>query len=240
MNENVPAVINFAKNAWYPRGQARLVQSLRDTGFKGSLYAWNDERQVAMPPHEMMPYAFKIGAFNDAAVQGHRLILWCDAAVFAIKDITPIFDYVRKHGHVFYHSGFFCSQWTSDRCLEAMGVTRDEAASMPMYMACCMGLNLDHPRSAEFLRRLTHRCSDGVSLPGHWTNQNHEVSSDPRCQGHRHDQSIGSILAAQLGMEVIIGHQHHFAYFTNGIFQYGGENNLSGIADSVVMLSQGL
>lgn len=233
-------IINFAKGHWYPRGQARLLQSLRDTGYEGDVFHWNDERALSVPPHEMMPYAFKIGAFNHVADLGYRQILWCDAAVFAIKPVTPIFDHIEREGHVFFHSGFNCAQWTSDACIAACGITRDDAEKMPMYMACCMGLNLDNPRSADFLKRLTERALDGVSLPGAWRNEGHEVSHDPRCQGHRHDQSIGSILAAQLSMEVIIAHHTYFAYYGNGVYQYGAPNDMTGVKDSVVMLTQGM
>jgi hypothetical protein len=234
-------IINFAKGHWYPRGQARLIQSLKDTGFDGDLYCWNDEKQIGAPPHEMMPYAFKIAAFNRVADMGYRRILWCDAAVFAIKSIQPVFDHIKQHGHVLFHSGFNCAQWTSDACLNVAHITRDEAEKMPMYMACCMGLDLDNPRSVEFLRRLTQQALDGVSLPGAWRNDQNQVSQDPRCQGHRHDQSIGSLVAAQLGMEVIIAHHTYFAYYGPGVYQYGAPNNdMSGIQDSVVLLTQGM
>lgn len=233
-------IINFAKGHWYPRGQSRLIQSLKDTGYSGDLYAWNDERNLSVPPHEMMPYAFKIGAFNHVADLGHRLILWCDAAVFAIKNVQPIFDHIEKHGHILFHSGFNCAQWTSDACLKQCAVSRDAAEKMPMYMACCMGLNLDHPRSMEFLRRLTERALDGISLPGAWRNDAHQVSQDPRCQGHRHDQSIGSIMAAQQGMDITIAHETYFAYYGNGVYQYGSKNSMEGVKDSVVMLTQGM
>lgn len=233
-------LINFAKGAWYPRGQARLLQSLKDTGYDGDVYAWSDESHLAVPGHESMPYAFKIGAFNHVAALGHKIILWCDAAVFAIKNIQPIFDHIEREGHILFHSGFNCAQWTSDVCLEQCSVTRDEAEKMPMYMACCMGLNLDHPRSAEFLRRLTERALDGVSLPGAWNNTGNSVSKDLRCQGHRHDQSIGSLIAAQMQMEIIIAHHTYFAYYGHGPYHYGGVNNMEGIQDSIVMLTQGM
>lgn len=234
-------VINFAKGAWYPRGQARLGQSLRDVGYTGGFYGWNDEHALMVPPHEMQPYAFKIGAFQEAKRLGYRKILWCDAAVFAIKSIQPIFDHIEREGHVFFQSGFNCAQWTSDACLSAMAVNRDEAEKMTMYMACCMGLDLDNQRSSEFLDRLTNYSMTGDCLPGAWRNDNHEVSMDPRCQGHRHDQSVGSIVAAQLGMEVIVAHHNYFAYYMNGVYQYGQPNNdMTGIKDSVVMLTQGM
>lgn len=233
-------IINFAKGAWYPAGQQRLVRSLRDVGYDGDVLTFNEEAQVRAPSHQSQPYAFKIGAFNLAASLGYRSILWCDAAVFAIKPITPIFDHIAQHGHILFQSGFYCSQWTSDVCLKACGISRDEASRMLMYMACCMGLSLDHARSVEFLRRLTERAADGVSLPGAWRNDNHEVSSDLRCSGHRHDQSIGSILAAQMGMDVIVPHETYFAYYTRGVYRYGCANDMTGIQPSVVMLSQGM
>lgn len=233
-------IINFARGAWYPRGQARLAQSLRDVGYQGDVFLFNDERVVSMPPHEMMPYAFKIGAFNHVADLGYKKILWCDAAVFAIKNLDQVFEHISTHGHILFQSGFNCAQWTSDACLSAMAVSRDEAERMTMYMACCMGLDLTNPRSKKFLERLTYYGMDGHCLPGAWRNENKEVSLDPRCQGHRHDQSVGSIVAAQLGMEVIVGHDTYFAYFTNGVYNYGQPNNMTGIKDSVVMLTQGM
>lgn len=233
-------IINFAKGAWYPRGQARLVQSLHDTGYDGDIFTWNEEHTLGVPPHELQPYAFKIGAFQYAAMKGYKKILWCDAAVFAIKSIKPIFDHIEREGHILFQSGFNCAQWTSDACLSAMAVNRDEAEKMTMYMACCMGLDLNNPRSVKFLDRLTHYAMEGHCLPGAWQNLNHEVSWDSRCQGHRHDQSIGSIVAAQLGMEVIVAHQTYFAYYTKGVYHYGQPNDMSDIKDSVVMLTQGM
>jgi hypothetical protein len=236
-------VINFAKGSWYPRGQERLLRSLQDVGYQDPVYAWQDESSLGAPLHAEVPYAFKISAFNFAAERGHRLVLWCDAAVWATRPLDPIFEHIRREGHVFFDGGYNCAQWTSDACLGALGVSRDEAEGMPMYMACCMGLDLANERSREFLRRLTEKASDGASFPGAWTNEDHAVSGDPRCRGHRHDQSAGSIIAWQLGMAQTIGHETHFRYYQNVAgtpYQYGEENDMEGIRESVVLLSQGM
>ena len=37
------AFINFGKGAWYPRGSARLKQSLQDVGYPGRVYIWDNE-----------------------------------------------------------------------------------------------------------------------------------------------------------------------------------------------------
>jgi len=235
-------IINFARGAWYPRGQARLLSSLKDTGFSGGVFAWSSEAMLGCAGHDLLPYYFKIAAFNKVASMGYRLILWCDAAVWARKPIDPLLEEIDRAGHVLFEAGWNCAQWSSDNCLNAMGVTRDEAEKMPMYMACCMGLNLNVPRAAEFLRRLTANCNERT-LPGNWTNHQGEVSGDARCLGHRHDQAVGSILASKMGMPLTVGHETFFQYYNNkaGIaFQYGQSNDMSGIKDSVVMLSQGM
>jgi hypothetical protein len=235
-------IINFAKGAWYPTGQDRLRRTLCETGFKGDLLFWNAESELGCPPHETMPYAFKIYAFNEAMKRGYELILWCDAAVWAHRSIDPLLDHIKKEGHVFFQAGFDCAQWTSDSCLTAMGVTRDSAEKMPMYMACCMGVCLSNPRSVRFMEELAKNCKR-ETLFGAWTNHNQEVSTDPRCTGHRHDQSVGSIIASQLGMRQLIGHETFFMYYGNKAgtaFRYGAVNDMSSVPESIVMLSQGM
>lgn len=238
-------IINYASGAWYPRGQDRLFRSLIDVQFfkLGDVFIFKNEAELKCPAHSRVPYGFKVAAFNRAADLGYKLILWCDAAVWAHKPLDPLFEHIEREGHVFFQGGWNCAQWTSDNCLVQMEVTRDQAEKMPMYMACCMGLNLENPRSVEFLTRLNKYAWDGISFIGDWHNDHQQVSKDPRCLGHRHDQSVGSILAHQLGMEQIVGHETFFAYYNNkaGIpYQYGQQNDLTGIKESVVMLTQGM
>ncbi len=239
-------IINFARGAWYPRGQRRLVQSLLDVRYPtlGDFAFFQNETELGCPPHEEVPYGFKVAAFNHVAGMGFKLILWCDAAVWAIKPLDPLFDRLKNEGHLFFTGTWGnCARWTSDACLKQMDVTRDEAEKMPHYMACCMGLNLNHPRSVEFLTRLTRYAWDGISFHGSWTNDHQEVSADPRCHGHRHDQSVGSILASQLGMEQIPSANAPFAYYNNAAgtpYRYGEANDMTGVRENVVLLSQGM
>lgn len=239
------AVVNFAKaapwpNTWYPRGQARLKQSLSDVGYADGLLCYNDEHQVNCPPHDLMPYAFKVGALNRAVESGYTTLLWCDASVWAIKPLNPIFDYIEKHGHVFFMAGFNCAQWTNDRALEILSVSRDEAEKMPMLMALCFGIDVRHERSKLFLERLTAYVLETESVRGQWTNNHQTESRDPRCLGHRHDQSVASIVAARLGMELSSGHETFLSYYGPSIFEYGAVNDMSQIKDSVLLLAQGM
>lgn len=239
------AVVNFAKpgawpNTWYPRGQARLQQSLKDTGWTGGAFCFNDERQVNSPSHNVLPYAFKVGALNHALKEGYTSLLWCDASVWAIKPLEPIFEHIEKHGYIFFMAGFNCAQWTNDRCLQILSVTRDEAEKMPMFMALCFGLDLTHARTRLFLDRLTNIIMTTDAVRGQWNNEHRSESQDPRCQGHRHDQSVASILAADLRMELSSGHDTFFQYYGPLLYDYGGQNDMSKIKDSVVLLAQGM
>ncbi len=238
-------VVNFAKaapwpNAWYPAGQKRLQRSLQDVGWKDGALFFNNELQVNSPSHNVAPYAFKMGCLNEAVKQGYTTLLWADASVFAIKPIEPIFEHIEHHGHIFFMAGFNCAQWTNDRALDILGVTRDEAEKMPMYMALCFGLDLRKDRSRIFLERLSHYALNTDALRGSWENGRQTESRDPRCQGHRHDQSVGSILAAQMGMELSSGHDTFFQYYGPNLFQYGKPNPMEAIRENVVLLAQGM
>lgn len=226
-----PCIINLGRGAWYPRGQARLKESLASFGNGATSYLWSDESQIGAPYHHDVPYAFKPAAFNYAKSQGHDVVLWCDCSVWAIRNIQPVFDHIKDHGHVLFAGGWNCAQWSTDKALHNLGVTRDQAESMPMFMACCMGLDVTTENGQKFLERWTALSLDNETFPGPWNNQGGVASKDPRCQGHRHDQTAGSVIAAQLGMPLTIGHETHFAYYYD---------KMSEIKDSVCLLAQGM
>lgn len=231
-------VINFAKGAWYPRGQARLFKSLKDTGYIGEIMLASDEASINAPTHEQCPYGFKPYALRKAHLAGYTHVLWCDASVWAIRDIEPMFKHIDEHGYMFFLNT--CSgNWTSDACLDQFGLTRDESMNIPMLMGICMGFNMTHPITLEFFGRWMKAANDGKSFPGSWTNHNHEVSSDPRVYGHRHDQSAASLIAWKLGMELIVPHETYFEYYRHprgGLF----DGDLSLVKPHTVMIAQGM
>jgi len=235
-------VINFAKGLWYPRGQERLFQSLLNN-FDGEIGIFNDEQQIDCQPHQICPYGFKPYALRRVAKAGYTHVLWCDASVWAIKNIQPMFDFIDQHGWMFFvntSTGIF----TSDACLKQFGVTRDQAMDITMLMGICMGFNLTHPKTQEFLKRWLQHADDGISFPGSWTNNNQEVSKDPRCKGHRHDQSAASLIAWQLGMDQIVPHETFFEYYqhpnptgpSKGLY----DGDLSLVKPHTVMIAQGM
>lgn len=233
-------VINWAKGAWYPEGQARLVKSLRKVGFSGDILTFTEESEVGCPPHNQVPYAFKPYAINFAVSKGYELILWCDASCWAIKPVDGMFEEIEKNNYMFFHN-CSCGPYSSDASLASFGISREESFNIPMLMGICMGFNMKSEVCQEFQRRWFEKANDGVTFPGSWYNHNKEVSADPRVMGHRHDQTAASLIAHQLDMKFIVPHHTYFQYYQNpSNTTYAKDPDMSMINGNVVMIAQGM
>lgn len=223
-------VVNFADQGWYLPAQARQIQSLCETGFKGQHLTWNRYADLDCPPHSELPYGFKVAAIRHAAEQGFTHILWCDSPLWAVRPLDPLFERINDKGYVFFNdrqpSGdfWYCDRWTNDRCLEGMGFTREQAKHIPMCTASCFGLNLEHWHGSLFWERLQAHCKPEL------------FCGNPA--NHRWDQSVISLLIAKTGLEQIIGPDTFYDYYRKP-YVYGAVN-LEGIKDSVVLLSQAM
>jgi hypothetical protein len=222
-----PCIINYAQGCWYPAGQARLRESVSTVGGGYPVLTFTNAAELGCPPHGDVPYAFKPYAFKKAMELGYDLILWCDASVWAIKPLKPVFDYLEQHSHLFFQNSNV-GRFSSDACLEGFGLSRDDALTMPELTGCCLGINATAPVTQEFFRQYFAKANDGFSFIGAWTNERRQVSSDPRCFGHRHDQTCASIIANRLGMQFLVPHETYFSYWAPVV------------KDSVVLLAQGM
>jgi len=153
--------------------------------------------------------------------------------VYATKSIEPIFEQIKRDGYIFFDNiGYSIGDYTSDVCLAKFGMGRSEAFESKMIMACVMGFDLSHPKAIEFLNRYIEASKDDVSYPGAWSNNNLEVSNDMRVKGHRHDQSVASIIIKQMNLKITNAQETFFAYTSHkGIVK---------IADTVCLWSEGI
>jgi len=224
-------VISFADGVGnYIKSMNRLRQSLIDTGFDGDFNGYSDYAHIGSPQHKEVPYAFKPYSINKAIENEYDLILWCDSPIYAIKDIDPVFKHINENGYLFFNNiGFSVGDYTSDACLDFFEINRDEAFNIPMIMACCMGFNMNRNESIEFLNRYNNAIQ---VYSGAWTNTNQEVSLDMRCHGHRHDQSVASIIIHQMGLDVLNGDETFFMYHEH--------RKIMKKSDSVCLLSHGM
>lgn len=226
MNNTI--ILNFANHIGrYRQMQDRLKQSLDKVGYTGHIAFYNHEEHIDLkcPYHKsedlkliadgkVVPYAFKAWAIYNALMIGrYENIIWMDSAVYASKDITPLIEATEREGYLLFDNiGFSIGDYTSDSCLEKLGMSREESFKKPMLMACLMSFNTKNEQAVGFIKRYMAAAQDGISFHGSWHNTNGEVSSDMRVKGHRHDQSAASIIVDQMGMKITNAQNTFFAY----------------------------
>jgi len=213
-------IVTFAKGGWFHHGQERLSRSLAKQDFTGGRIFFNDEGQIGAPIHRDCPYAFKGYAMQKAIEMGYTKVLWLDASMWAIRSLRPVFDHIRDTGYLLVAGAGNVGQWTSDACLKVFGIGRDEALKLHEVMGGCWGIDMTNPTGSGYFSRWMAHAKDGLSFPGDWTNSFHQVSSDPRVQGHRHDQSVSSLLAWQLGLVRSVGFCRDYPYPMKDRYDY--------------------
>lgn len=179
-------------------GQTRLRNSL-PAWFDGDFIGFVGEETVGAPPHLKNPYAFKIYAIEEARNRGYDQVLWLDASVYAVQPVQPIFDRMNYLGLFMEEAGHYIGSWANDRCLQYFGISRDEAMAMTMYSAGFTGIDFTNSIACEFFAEWRESMLNGI-FKGQWQNVHKTESNDPRCHGHRHDMTCGSIIANKQGL----------------------------------------
>lgn len=210
------AVVTFASEEFAGRA-ARMVDSVHHVGFDGDVITFGPEYPEGWPTNREVPFAFKPRAVAEAVRRGARSVLWLDASCLAVRPLTDLFGAVDDRGYVLFRNGSrMLGEWAGDATLEWFGVYREDAMAIPEVNAAALGLNVDHPVGAEFLRRWVAAADAGTPFRGRtapmlraadypdvkW-NRNGAVSADRRVRGHRHDQTVAGLIAHDLGLELI-------------------------------------
>ena len=199
------AIVNFAKGGWYPTGQKRLVKSFEDRAYDGDFCLYGTVPELGCPSHEHVPYGFKAYALKKAMDDGYDQVVWADASVWLCSDHQRIWDQLDKDGYMFHLNGWNSGIWCCDAALPLLELTREEAFKIPHMMATVMGLDFRNDLANEFLDQYYQHALKGTFC-GPWTNNNNEASSHPDVLGHRHDQTVASVVAWRLGMKNWLQH----------------------------------
>lgn len=194
----------------YVRGLKRL--EMNEHVQDGELIAWADTWPPGSTSHRDVPYAFKAYALRYASDLNADLVLWADASILPIRDMTPLWEKIERDGHWIARNGWTNYEWTCDAAYSDLGVTRDENRFIPHVVATSFGLNLRHPVGRQCLDEYI-RLARTRAFCGPWFNRNHPDYAhmqDRRCapcgpsdvRGHRHDQTALSLIAWRLGMQL--------------------------------------
>ena len=153
--------------------------------------------------HEVSPYAFKYWALVQAREFGFDCALWLDSSFWAIKSLDTLFEEISSVGYVLQQSRYCLGTWCSDNALSVQNFSREQALKINMYDGGLLGLKLTDPKINMFLDKMVEFSKDGKSFQGAWTNENQQVSKDSRVNGHRHDMSVGTMLAHTMELKPV-------------------------------------
>lgn len=171
-----------------------------------------DDYPLGCPPQNERQYAFKIYALQDAIRRGYKRVLWMDVVYMPQGPIDALWAVVERDGWYIPPQGdAVLGNWCSDVCLGLFDLTRDQAMEIPLVYSGLVGLDLEN-RHGRHIWDLWHAAYDLGAFQGPHRNVpgaalhpwGHKLaghcSDDPRCMGHRHDESALSAILYRLGM----------------------------------------
>lgn len=178
-------VVNLATGQ-FRTGQRRLHSNMLYYNQSIPLLLWGSEAELFAPLHTENPYAFKIYAIEAARNMGYDQVLWVDASVYPVKDITPVFDWLTEKGIFLEEAGHYAGQWANEQALNYFELTKEQAMQMPMFSAGYCGFDFRNPTSQEFFAEWKEAMLNGI-FKGRW-------------EDFRHDMTAGSIIANKQGL----------------------------------------
>jgi hypothetical protein len=179
-------VVNFSTNQ-YKIGQDRLRASLN--GHKNLMLT---DHLAGCPHHRESPYEFKIHAI-ERAWQQSDVVLWCDASMYLVGDLSKIENIIKQDGYFMEEAGHYVKDWCNVRARNYFKLTPEES-HFTMFSAGLLGLDKRSPIAMDWFKQWKASAKAGC-FKGQW-------------QDHRHDMTCGSIIAQRLGMKYQKGHTH--------------------------------
>lgn len=160
---------------------------------------WMDRFPPGSPTHLENPYAFKVCAIQNVKDRNFTSVIWMDSSILVLKPLDSIWELMNTQGYWFCRNyDHMADKFCCDASLEIMGLSRQEAATIPVLVGGAFGLNFKFPISVEFFIQW-RRMAELGAFRGPHRNDNGESSTDRSVIGHRHDQVCASVVAHRLG-----------------------------------------
>lgn len=208
INNDKFVVVNGAFGSWYPKGQERMVNSLRQFGYNGDILTFCDE-DINEFFNKEYPYTIKTACIQEAISKGFTKILWVDCSCYAIKPIEWFYETIKNDGCFFSRSGFTLAQTSTDSDLMWANVTRDEAENLREIWSCVFGFDLETEKGHLFWELIKDGTMAGVCNTSRFhSNQ----SQDKRFLFGRQDQTLISHCLHKVGYEIKYNSGEYIAY----------------------------
>jgi FkbM family methyltransferase len=205
--------VNFANTDYYIKTRGGLVETAGKFGYPTQCFSTFSE--IDSPSHQDNPYAFKLYAIDKARKKGFDIVIWCDSPQRLLKPITDWVPEIERVGVYLQEDGWKIGQWANDKSLNYFNITRDQAMTMPNVYACVMAFDFRTKIAHDFLNEM-FQCEKEGLFKGSWNNDSFTESTDPRCKGHRHDQTCAELVANKLNipLQPLVFSYESYRYFT--------------------------
>jgi len=140
----------------YENGLITIARALERVGFKGHLLyrvgGWPSLQKGRLRFADV-PYAFKPFMFEEVRDMGYKHILWLDACCIPIRNLTPIFKHIEKHGYCYFSEGemphHFIETW--DFVRDALNMPKRDVYSNVITQI--VGVSSNHPTGSSLLNQ---------------------------------------------------------------------------------------
>lgn len=193
------AFVNVATSGYYKQAAEDLVVSIQTYCPDAALFSFSRFEDFGSPTHADNPYAFKLYAIKHVRNLGYDVIIWCDSPVRLTRPIDEWIAEVEKVGVYLQQDGWTIGQWANDKALDWFKVSRDDVMKVPNCYATLMGLDFRQPITRAYFSLWWKAMEQGL-FTGQWKNDRQTESADPRCLGHRHDQTCAELTCYTLGI----------------------------------------
>ncbi len=212
------AFVTFSSGRYKGREEP-LRRSVQRFCPDADFFVFHDPKEIGSPEHSVNPYAFKVYSIQSVRAMGYDVIIWSDSINRIARPLDRFFEDLRTVGVYLPHDGWTIAEWANDNSLRYFGVSRDDVMNRSCCYACVLGFDFRNPITEQFFALWKKSCEDGV-FQGYWDNTTQTESTDPRCRGHRHDQTCADLIAYKLSIPLssaVLG-ENSPKYFTS--FRY--------------------
>jgi len=182
--ETCIVTLGIGKN--YERGVDRLETLIKELKVGADFYGYKSYPD-GIPTHDDIPYGFKYFLIKQKLDEGYKKVLWLDSSVL----ITDNLDWLWERDIMLIYNGHDIGRYTSDKCLEYFKIHRKTAYNIISLLG---GLIMFGQKYYNIVNKMCELAKEKITFVGSHTNENKEVSSNNKVKGHRHDQSVLTIL----------------------------------------------
>ena len=169
--------------------------------------------------HEQIPYGFKYFIIKQKLEEGYKRVIWLDSSVIFTDNLDWVWEHLELYDCMLIENCHDVGRFTSDKCLEYFKFHRKDAYKIKSLCGGLIGFSKSK-KSIELLNEMTRLALDGQIFQGHFSNENNEVSTNNKVKGHRHDQSVITLLSNKMNMKGILSNQIVLNYDDDKLCDY--------------------